>query len=213
MASIQRKDNQVISYLTLRTLIGFLGIGLPVLLVVANYICYSTWKVEDSISDYYNNQAAGDIFVGVLFVLGFFLLSYKGYEPVDNRTANFGCVFSLGLALFPTTSHVKFVHIMHFVFALLLFSVFIFFSLYLFRKTDKKGALNKQKKNRNRVYLICGIIMVICVLAIAAFCLINSWVIIAVQYNLIFWFETIALGTFGFSWITKGELLWQDAKN
>jgi hypothetical protein len=55
--------------------------------------------------------------------------------------------------------------------------------------------------------------MVVCVLAIAAFCLINSWVVIAVQYNLIFWFETIALGTFGFSWITKGELLWQDAKN
>jgi len=211
MAVNEEKNNQVISYLTLRTLIGALGMALPLLLVIANYISLSSLQVENSISDYYDNAAAGDVLVGVLFVLGFFLLSYKGYERIDDRASDLGCVFSLGVALFPTTSHNHFVHVMHFVFAFLLFSVFIFFALYLFRKTGA-DAMTRQKKNRNKVYLVCGIIMVICVAGIAAFSLINSWGAFSAKYNLIFWLEAVALGSFGFSWITKGELLWKDAK-
>lgn len=210
MQAIQKNQNQIISYLTLRTLIGALGILLPLLLFIANYISFSSTKIENSISDYYDNAAAGDVLVGVLFVLGFFLLSYKGYEKIDELTAKLGFVFALGVALFPTTSPVKFVHIMHFVFAFLLFSVFIFFALFLFRKTDKNGVITQKKETRNRAYLICGIIMIICVLGIAAVSLLKSLEDIGSKYNLVFWFETVALVTFGFSWITKGELLWKD---
>jgi hypothetical protein len=159
----------------------------------------------------FDNAAAGDVLVGVLFVLGFFLLSYKGYERIDDIAASLGCVFALGIALFPTTSHDKLTHTLHFIFAFFLFADFIFFSLYLFRKSDKYGIKTQQKKNRNKVYLICGIIMIFCVAAIAACSFINAWAVATNTYNLIFWFETIALASFGFSWIVKGELLWKDA--
>lgn len=211
MQPFQKKEDQIISYLTLRTLIGALGILLPLLLIVTNYIVHSTFAVENSISDYYDNAAAGDVLVGVLFVLGFFLLSYKGYERIDDIAADLGCVFALGIALFPTTSHDKLTHTLHFVFAFLLFSDFIFFSLYLFRKSDKYGIKTQQKKNRNRVYLVCGIIMIFCIAAIAACSFIDSLAAATDNYNLVFWFETIALASFGFSWIVKGELLWKDA--
>ena len=197
-------NDQIIPYYTLRVLIGAAGISLPFLLWIGKLIFKNSLQVEYSISDYYDDGTAGDILVGVLFALAFFLVSYKGYARIDSIAANLGCAFALGVALCPTTSTNKTVHILHFVFALLLFSVFIFFSIYLFRK--KSPHPTKQKKNRNKVYLICGIVMIVCIVAIAAyqiFDLNSSW-------HPVFWFESLALISFGFSWITKAEVLFED---
>ena len=199
------KNNQIISYYALRILIGATGVLLPLLLIIGNLIANNTLKIEFSVSDYYDNGTAGDILVGVLFVLGFFLMTYKGHERIDSRAANFGCVFALGVALCPTTSSNYTIHIMHFVFAVLLFSVFIFFSIYLFRKSDAPKGVNKQKDKRNRVYLICGIVMIAC---IAGITISMIWLEAAsIKYHLVFWFESIALISFGISWVTKAEFL------
>lgn len=198
------KNDQIVSYYALRILIGAAGILLPFLLIIGNLIANSSLQIEFSVSDYYDNSAAGDILVGILFVLGFFLMTYKGYDKTDSRAANLGCVFALGVALFPTTSTNQVVHIMHFVFAVLLFSVFIFFSIYLFRKKGP-GVCTKQKNNRNRVYFTCGIIMILCIASIAL-----SMIFFQSQsqaYNLVFWFESVALIAFGISWVTKAEFL------
>lgn len=198
------KNNQVISYYALRILIGATGVLLPVLLIIGNLISNETLKIEFSVSDYYDNGTAGDILVGILFVLGFFLMTYKGFDKTDSRAANLGCVFALGVALCPTTSSNQVIHILHFVFAVLLFSVFIFFSIYLFRKTGR-GRRTKQKDNRNKVYLICGIVMIACIVGIAISMI---WFIrTSARLHLVFWFESIALIAFGISWITKAEFL------
>lgn len=203
----KKPNDQIISYYTLRILIGAMGILLPFLVVIGKWISNGTPALEFSISDYYDNGAGGDILVGVLFVLGFFLLSYKGPEKIDNRTADVGCVAALGVALFPTTyCNGCWVYYMHFGFALTLFSVFIFFSLVLFRKTDPKKQMSPEKKNRNKIYLVCGIIMIGCIAAIA-FSLIVLKQAISEKYSLVYWFESIALASFGFSWITKSEYL------
>ena len=198
------KNNQIVSYYALRILIGATGILLPLLLIIGNLIANNTLQIEFSVSDYYDNGTAGDILVGVLFVLGFFLMTYKGYDRTDSRAANLGCVFALGVALCPTTSNNNIIHIMHFVFAVLLFSVFIFFSIYLFRKTGP-GRRTKQKDNRNRVYFVCGIIMIGCIVGIAISMI---WLeSVSADYHLVFWFESLALISFGFSWVTKAEFL------
>lgn len=198
------KNDQVISYYALRILIGATGILLPFLLIIGNFIAFNNFDIEFSVSDYYDNSTAGDILVGVLFVLGFFLMTYKGYDKVDSRAANLGCVFALGVALFPTTSPNHVVYIMHFVFAVLLFSVFIFFSIYLFRKTGP-GGRTKQKDKRDRVYLICGILMILSIVCIAIGML---WLKqLSADYHLVFWFESLALISFGISWVTKAEFL------
>lgn len=203
----RKPNDQIISYYTLRILIGATGILLPFLVVLGKWISNGTPALEFSISDYYDNGAGGDILVGVLFVLGFFLLSYKGPERIDNRAADVGCVAALGVALFPTTYCGDcWVHYLHFVFTLTLFSVFIFFSLVLFRKTDPKKKMSPEKKNRNKIYLVCGIIMIVCILAIA-FSLLVLKQTISEKYSLVYWFESIALASFGFSWITKSETL------
>ena len=198
--------NQVISYFNLRFLIGATGFLMPVLVILGKWFSESSWTIEPSISDYYDNSAAGDILVGVLFVMGFFLMSYRGHEAIDNRTANIGWIAALGVALFPTMHPTEWVHYMHFVFAFVLFSVFIFFSLYLFRKTNPDKTMTENKKSRNKIYFTCGIIMVLCIAAIAASMLLLDKDTVT-DYDLVFWFESVALMTFGFSWITKSESL------
>ena len=198
------KNDQVISYYALRILIGATGVLLPILLIIGNLFANNSFKIEYSVSDYYDNGTAGDILVGILFVLGFFLMTYKGYDKTDSRAANLGCVFALGVALCPTTSGNNFINILHFVFALLLFSVFIFFSIYLFRKTGP-GKCTKQKDKRNKVYLVCGILMIASIIGIALVMLVFKPA--AQDYHLVFWFESLALVSFGISWITKAEYL------
>lgn len=198
------KNDQVISYYALRILIGATGVLLPILLIIGNLFANNSFKIEYSVSDYYDNGTAGDILVGILFVLGFFLMTYKGYDKTDSRAANFGCVFALGVALCPTTSNNPFIHKLHFVFALLLFSVFIFFSIYLFRKTGP-GKCTIQKDKRNKVYLVCGILMIASIIGIALVMLVFKTA--AQDYQLVFWFESLALVSFGISWITKAEYL------
>jgi hypothetical protein len=199
-----KANDQIIPYFTLRILIGAAGISLPILLVIGKLIAENSFRLEYSISDYYDNSTAGDILVGILFSLAFFLVSYKGYAPIDSIAANLGCAFALGVALFPTTSKNTFVHYAHFVFALLLFSIFIFFSLYLFRKSAPHPT--KQKKNRNKVFFVCGILMIACIVGIAV-CEIFR---INANFHLVFWLESVALAAFGFSWITKAEVLFHD---
>jgi len=200
-------NNQVISYYALRILIGATGVLLPVLLIIGNLIANETLAIEFSVSDYYDNGTAGDILVGILFVLGFFLMAYKGYDKIDSRAANFGCVFALGVALCPTTSTNHFIHVLHFVFALLLFSVFIFFSIYLFRRTGP-GRRTKQKVKRDKLFMVCGILMICCIAGIALSMLVFESA--ALTYHLVFWFESVALIAFGVSWITKAEVLFAD---
>lgn len=200
-------NDQIIPYYVLRILIGAAGICLPFLLVIGKLIYNGSFQLEYSISDYYDNGTAGDMLVGVLFSLAFFLVSYRGYAPIDSIAANFGCAFALGVALFPTTSTNKFVHYSHFVFALLLFSDFIFFSIYLFRKKNPNPTAQKEK--RNAVYLICGIVMIVCIVVIAASEIFLSDAV-KNKLHLVFWMESLALFAFGFSWITKAEMVFAD---
>ncbi len=200
-------NDQIIPYYVLRVLIGAAGICLPFLLVIAKLIYNETFQLEYSISDYYDNGTAGDILVGILFALAFFLVSYRGYARIDSIAANFGCAFALGVALFPTTSLNKLVHYSHFAFALLLFSDFIFFSIYLFRKKNPNPTAQKEK--RNAVFLVCGIIMIVCIVAIAASEIFLDE-LTKNKLHLVFWMESIALFSFGFSWITKAEMVFGD---
>lgn len=205
----QSEQDQIISYKTLRIMMGLAGIFLPLLVFIGKAIAEKNCLLEFSISDYYDNETGGDILVGVLFALSFFLFAYKGPEPIDNKIANIGSVMAMGVALFPTT--VKgWVHYAHFGFVISLFTVFIIFSIYLFRKTKKGKEPTPQKRKRNALYLTCGIVMIICIAALA----VCMWLFedASEKYHLVFWGEAIALVAFGVSWLTKAEwLYWTDS--
>lgn len=205
----------VFSYLELRKAIGLLGIAFPFVLSIGALILFQT-GIQSSISSYYHTGMR-DVFVGILCVIGFFLLSYKGYKPWDNIVGDLGCVFAVGLALFPTTPDVaaasgaRLIGYVHFAFATLFFLTLICFSLCLFTKTHPKKPPTRRKLQRNKVYKACGYTMGICILIIAIYSFLpDTMTSFLKAYKPVYWLEALAILAFGISWFTKGEAILKD---
>jgi uncharacterized membrane protein len=80
--------------------------------------------------------------------------------------------------------------------AIVLFSMFAVFSLWLFRKSTPGEQPTADKKQRNAIYLICGVAIVVSM----------AWALVAgLSDQSIFWPESFALVAFALSWLTKGR--------
>ena len=95
----------IMSYLTLRRIIGWIAVLLPLALVAARLFLRKQFNIPvqwpDSASGFYYSGMR-DVFVGSVCALGVFLMAYRGYDWVD-----FGITFvagfcAIGVALFPT---------------------------------------------------------------------------------------------------------------
>ncbi|MCH8054878.1 MAG: DUF998 domain-containing protein [Deltaproteobacteria bacterium] len=212
---LKSENALVFSYLTLRKAIGLLGTSFPFVLLLGGVIFFQT-EIQNSISSYYHT-GMGDVFVGTLCVIGFFLLSYKGYERADDIAGDWGCIFAVGMALFPTTpdnpasGDARFIGYIHFAFAALFFLTLIYFSLFLFTKTDQSRPPTKRKLQRNKVYKVCGYTMSLCIAIIFIYYLLPDKAVLHIEvYKPVFWLEAIAVVAFGISWLTKGEAILKD---
>jgi hypothetical protein len=205
MATNELKPSPRVSYLTLRKVVGALGVLLPVIVAVWGFAILGRIEFLESISDYYGLRTR-DAFVGILFVIAWYLFAYKGHDRRDDLAGDLACVFALGVALFPTGGG-GWESFVHFTSALLLFLVLAYFRIYLF--TESKGGMTPEKRLRNRVYRACGGVILVCLVLIGLFKwgLLGGWL---ADWKPVFWLEAFALWAFGFSWFVKGETLWKD---
>lgn len=208
MAAKGAEEGVLVSYLTLRRIVGLLGVGLPVVLAVWGFVLCGRLQLQPSISDYYSLRTR-DVFVGVLFTIAWFLYAYRGFERKDNVAGNLACVFALGVALCPNSGR-PWERVVHFGSALALFVVLAYFSLCLFTLTAKDRTPTPEKRIRNRVYVGCGVAMLVCTALIGLYYWRLQDTAIA-ALNPVFWLESLALWAFGISWFVKGETLWRDA--
>jgi len=196
-----------------RQVIGYLGLALPMLLVVLVRLRPNApsdhWS-GNSISAYYWTGAVS-LFVGLLAALSLFLLTYRGYanesHKYDRGAAIIAGIAAALVAIFPTTPPsgvvpppwwTDWIDKTHTVAAITLFSMFAVFSLWLFRKTASGQQAPADKKRRNAIYLLCGI----GILASMA------WAAVARQSGRsIYWPESFALWFFAWSWLVKGQAL------
>ena len=206
MTASDGDDSSVVSYLTLRRVVGALGVALPVVVALWGLILCHCGVLQPSISDYYGLRTR-DAFVGILFTIGWFLFTYRGYDRKDDIAGNLACLFALGVAFFPNSGS-SLEQVVHFGSAFALFLVLAYFSLFLFTKSG--GNPTPEKRTRNRVYKACGVIMLACIALIGLYYWQLRDTVIA-SAKPVFWLEAMALWAFGFSWFVKGETLWKDA--
>ena len=199
-------DWEVVSFLTMRKLIGTLGVLLPIVLAVGCIVFGDCQGLLTSISAYYGTVMR-NVFVGTLFTLAWFFFSYKGYDRRDDVAGDIACVCALGVALFPGTA-TGIIVTMHLISASALFLTLSYFSYFLFTLDD--GNPTPEKNRRNNVYRACGIIMMSCLVAIPIFLIFLKNTGVA-ALDPVFWLETFTLWAFGVSWAVKGETLWKDA--
>lgn len=196
-----------------RQVIGYLGLALPILLVLSVRLRPNPpsdhWSAN-SISAYYWTGTVS-LFVGLLAALSLFLLTYRGYRNAfykyDRGVAIIAGVAAALVAVFPTRPPSgiatlpwwsDWIGTTHTAAAITLFSAFAVFSLWLFRKTTPGGEPPADKKRRNAIYLLCG------------FAILGSmaWALAAgLSGRSIFWPESSALVFFAWSWLVKGRAL------
>ncbi len=217
-------DSHLISHMTLRKLLGFLGVFMPLILILGVVVLKAIFEIgphesdkafQPSISHYYHTIMRNG-FVAIVAAFGFFLFTYRGYDEAqwwkrDSLFTNAAGVCALLVAFFPTNNYgectVIFCYI-HFIAATLFFIILAYISYFLFTLSNKPPSQRtERKRDRNKVYRTCGAVMAGCILILAAyFCFFeNSWPV-----NTIFIFESIALLAFGISWLTKGEAILGD---
>jgi hypothetical protein len=206
----QPGDPRIISYLTLRKAVGYLGILLPFVLLAGNWVIFSG-GLQQSVSDYYYTGMRG-VLVGGLSVIGAFLLAYHGYDRWDSLFSNAAGVGAVGVALFPTppdnpSTGATIAGYLHFASGTVMFISLIVIALWLFRKTGP-GVPTRVKVLRDRVYLISGLVMLVS-LALGG--------IVSLPFasglnsiNPLFWLETIAIVAFGVAWLVKGQAVLRD---
>lgn len=225
--SLERVAETGLNKSLLRKIVGILGVALPVVLIVWGVFLVSA-TLQNSLSDYYSLRTR-DAFVGILFVIGWILFSYKGYEKIDGIAGKLAWLFAMGVALFPNSA-TDWQRIVHFVCAVALFGVLAFFSLALFTKSDKSrtglkhtiadfrltgakkvASMSGAKRIRNRVYVICGWLIVACIILIGLYYAFGQNTVLS-DIRPVLWLEAIMIWSFGFAWFVKGDTFWKDKK-
>jgi hypothetical protein len=213
----QVANTLVFSYIAHRRAIGTLGVGLPILLYLGALIIFQT-HLQESISDYYYTGMR-NVFVGVMWAIGIFLISYKGYDIWDTTTSVLAGLFAMAITIFPTTPKLNptptqlTIGYIHLAFGGLLFSMLIIFCLVLFTRVqpNPKKRPTKRKLQRNVIYRICGIVMTVCIVLSGVFVIfIRGHGSPLDNLDPIFWLETISIECFGISWLVKGETILKD---
>ena len=204
-------NNLTISQLTLRKWIGILALAFPFLLILG------TWTggfvpLLGSLSAHYWSSAIV-IFVGMLSTFGIFLITYKGYDKMDEILTTISGIAMLGVAIFPMVGGStylflflgpQFTGILHLIFAVIAFALLGVMSFFQF--TKHQGEMTKNKKRRNLIYRICGIIIFASILA-----MIPAKIFVATEViRLFLWLESAVVIAFGASWLVKGEGLLKD---
>ena len=206
------QDPLVISYLALRKAVGIIGCGLPFVLIFGKMLLLGP-GIQCTVSDYYYTDM-GNVFVGSLCAIGVFLISCRGYDWRDEIAGRVACVFAVGVALFPTNpcaGGTSLIGYLHLTFAALLFLTLAYFSLALFTETDPDKTPTPQKLQRNIVYRVCGYTILLCILFIAVIKLTPLKSLLE-RLTPVFWLESLAIISFGVSWLTKGETILKDER-
>jgi hypothetical protein len=209
----------LLSYMTLRKAIGGIGIALPIVLIIGDWLLPGEFPtIYDSIS-YYYHTVMRDVLVGSLCAAGVFLVTYKGYpESKDNLVSNLAGAGAIGVALFPTpggsdpTTLQEFfgediLGLFHVVGAATFFVSLGYMSIWLFTRTG--GGLTARKRQRNRIYRSCGWTILVCIALIASLWFIPTNSSIK-QLHPVLVLEAVAIWAFGISWLTKGEAILKD---
>jgi len=219
----RQPNPQIISYITLRKAVGILGILFPVVIIAGSIIFGGCDEILGNLSTYYHTKMR-NFFVGILCAIAFFLFAYKGYSRIDSIAGNVACIFAILVAFFPTsTTEVltpcilspyenKISSSIHFFSAGGFFLIMAYFSIFLFTKKEPK--YTKMKLKRNKLYRVCGYIILGCIAVMAILFLLDNLYNgeIFKRYNPTIWFETLALWAFGISWLVKGNVILKDKK-
>ncbi len=217
------------AYARIRKAIGYCGFAIPILCLVLSLSGRCNQIALPSISHYYYT-IIGDVFVGVMFALGLFLVLYKSsfriekYRKQENLLTNISGVFAIIVGLIPTDPeggdcfHINlfdgnyndvfgFFGFFHLPAAALMLVIFGIISYRYFPRNWKTGIVDSTNKNR---YRICAYIIFISIGILVLYFadgkfLKGRFLSGLSNIKIVFALECVAIMAFAVSWLQKGR--------
>ncbi len=228
-------NNWLQSSKSLRVLVGLLGMLMPIVLFLYLFITTGSTTPLESLSHYFYTRA-GTIFTVILSLMAVFLIIYKSRERLDFYISTAAGIGALIVVLFPTSNLYDVCYVcktkgaeaivtyinkadlipsLHLGAAAIFLGCLAFMALFLFTKSDKAPeARGGRKKIRNRIYRVCGVMMIVALLVMV---LGMMGVIMSPETyeanQITFWMETLAVESFGVAWFVKGDTIFKDKPN
>lgn len=214
-----QNEEFVVSYLTLRQMIGWIGLLMPITVRLGALI-FEGVRTTDSISAYYYTGMR-DVFVSTLVLVGVLLTCYRTPAWRDNAVAIVAGIAAIGIGLFPVDPtfadeiRQKYPAIdstkcyfnrgflgYHFLFVITFFALSFYLVYFRFDAFTPQRP-TRQKLTRNKIYKVCGAFM------LAAFSAIGI-LAVARKGASIFWPESVAVAAFAIAWLVKGQTILKD---
>jgi hypothetical protein len=193
-------ENPALSYSNLRAITGYVGLTLPVVLLLAGVV---DGHIESSLSAYYYTKV-GNVFTGALCVIGIFLLAYRLTAwAIDNVATTLAGISALGVAFFhaapenATLSQLRLADV-HLTCATALFILLGGISLFIFPRDILPG-----QRWRANWYMALGALIWLSIILMPA---LNSLAGSFYDHNHVFFLlETVCVMAFAVSFILKGH--------
>jgi hypothetical protein len=195
-----RGENPALSYRNMRAIIGYVGLTLPVVLLLAGAV---DGHIESSLSAYYYTKA-GNVFTGALCVIGIFLLAYRLTSwAIDNIATTLAGICALGVAFFhaapenATLSQLRLADV-HLACAAALFILLGAISLFIFPRDVLPG-----QRWRTNWYMALGALIWLSIILMPAL----NWLARSFYDNnhVFLILETVCVIAFAVSFILKGH--------
>lgn len=195
---ISQTEPRLFDYRLLRFLVGLIAFFMPlVVLILAHQ------ELASISASYYTG--ARDAFVGMLFIVGTFLIAYNGKTQIQAIMSKLAAIAAIITAVFPTSKVSCADSVcsrVHYGAAAILFVILIYFCLVFYLSAKKKS--DRKKTRRMNIYLFCGIVMLVSVagmFAASIFMKCSHMDALCITY----WGEVVALEAFGVAWLVAGR--------
>jgi len=189
----------VFDYRVTRFVMGLIALTLPFVVRII-----SGDRLSSISASYYT--CARNEFVGMLFIVGSFLLAYNGYRVRESLASKAAALAAIIVALCPTncdTCRINSISRIHFTSATILLLVLTYFCFGPFSRKAKEKNTTKARRRR-KVYITCGVVMIGCILTVAVLNMVLPGTEVT-RLRITYWSESAALVAFGICWMTASK--------
>ncbi len=178
----------------------------PLLISVSLTNLFSDKPLESISASYYAGGWSQSFFVGFLFAIAAFLLSYNGKSVAEMVLSKVAALAAFGVAMFPCRcdNKIEIVRHVHGISAAVMFLILAYFCLIFYQRAKRKG--HTEAVLREVVYAACGIAILLAILTAVLNAILGGAIKSAIP-RLTFYYETVALVAFGISWLTASRTL------
>lgn len=207
-----KAEKQTFSSGMIRLFVGIVTFAIPIIVP----ILAATPELSSISSSYHKADLARDVYVGLLGMLGFCLLAYRGNAFIENLVASLGGIAAWAAALAPTTCDgcdpLSLPSVVHMLGGITLFLVAGHLCLFSFYKAAKTKDWIKAKR-RARCYKVLGILIWTSLAISIIFGVLNFKEMMIPNtfmqtFRPIFWGEFVMLWLFCAAWTIAAKIKW-----